>query len=195
MWYIPDASNADLNRISDIFDYVRGKFLTYQQLTQKFGPVLYILTYCRIVASILPMWKVILKQKIVGEATDTGLDIFPQGTKASKFCYWNLNEKYFSTENDPSGIMWATELNVDITVKNWKTHMSNFYKYTTCSKLRFLQYRQLNKKLTTNKRRVKWGNDVSIDCSFCRTHPGTVMLLLIECTSTARIWTSLKYMA
>ena len=54
--------------------------------------------------------------------------------------------------------IWEADLN--ITVQNWeRLTLDNWY-LTTSTKLRYFQYKVMNRILTTNLRRAKWDDNV-----------------------------------
>ena len=67
MWFIPQAHLAGINTINDIYYFPNSKFLSYQELIDKYGRALDPVTYRSIVCAIPVLWKSILKQRIIGE--------------------------------------------------------------------------------------------------------------------------------
>ena len=123
-----------------------------------------------------PLWKTILRQKIVGDLTPTGIEKLPKNVKLSKFYYWILVKKRFHEENDPCRTMWATELQVEISMSHWKECQLSTFKI----------------KLTIIIKRAKRKAGISNRCTFCRSHPESVMHLLIECIKVAPVLRSLN---
>ena len=70
--------------------------------------------------------------------------------------------------------------------------MNYIYQTTKCSKLRFLQCRILNKKLTTNIKRSQWNNEVSLLCTFCGNTLETVLHIMLEGRKTKPLWKALN---
>ena len=115
-WYISAAHEARLDKISDTYDDVNNKFLSYPASIQKFGNVMDIITYARLITSLPTLWKLMLRQRIIGERTPVGLEKLPPHCKLSKYIYWTNVEKLCNMEEDPCITMWSTELNINVTL-------------------------------------------------------------------------------
>ena len=59
------------------------------------------------------------------------------------------------------------------------------------TKLRYFQYRLLNKDILTNVRRAKWA-DISTKCSFCQCEEETILHIFLECEIVNKIWSALR---
>lgn len=64
--------------------------------------------------------------------------------------------------------IWAHDLRIDIDEALWQKICFESPRASPCPKLRYFQYRLLQKKLTTNYLRAKWDPDVSGKCRFCQ---------------------------
>ena len=62
------------------------------------------------------------------------------------------------------------------------------------TKLQYLQYRVLTRKLTTNIIRHKWNTHISEYCTFCQTEKETIRHLLVECPKVTVLWENLTKM-
>ena len=87
MWHIKEALEAGLKYIRDIYDLGHDRFLSYNEVINKFGMVISPLQYNGLVGCIPSLWKTILKQQIIGEDSPNRLKMVPQGVKLSKFAY------------------------------------------------------------------------------------------------------------
>ena len=74
--------------------------------------------------------------------------------------------------------MWGIELNEMLDKAGWFKLMPYIHKITMSTKLRYLQYRLLKKRITTNLERSKY-EDVSPLCYFCKAHVETLLHLLV----------------
>ena len=81
MWGIQSAIDAGMHRIHDIYNTTTSTFATYDQLTNKFGYIMDVVTYHKIIHSIPQYWKILLRQRVTGEKTDTGLTMAPKSVK------------------------------------------------------------------------------------------------------------------
>ena len=87
--------------------------------------------------------------------------------------------------------MWETEFNTSFDNNTWNKIVMFPYVNISATKLRYFQYRVINKYITTNVRRSKW-SEVSPKCSFCCRQWETVHLLLWSCPVTQGFWKALK---
>ena len=149
----------------------------------KFGEVVTIIQYTGIVRTIPYIWKMHLRHRDPGERALTGLELVPTGWKLSKYAYWEtIDSKYKSNEKGVR-MTWETELRVKL--DNWNKIIMSPWSLTPDTKLRFFQYRCINRRLLTNSKRSKWA-DISDRCSFCNNAKETVIHLLWECPKVAR---------
>ena len=87
--------------------------------------------------------------------------------------------------------MCNLELGENLTEDQWNNYFVLCLRYTTAVKLRYFQYRLINRILTTNVRRSKWANAYS-KCTFCKITPETVIHLLCECPCVKVLWKTLE---
>ena len=80
---MPDAIHAGLNK-KDIYDVSRNRFLTYEELTRKYGICMNALKYHSLIASIPNIWKDLGKHKVTGDSVRTGYEQLPTGVKLFK---------------------------------------------------------------------------------------------------------------
>ena len=59
-------------------------------------------------------------------------------------------------------------------------------------KLRYFQYKTIQKKLTTNIQVSRWNKDVSSLCSFCGYHEESVVHLYTECEVIGHLFNALN---
>ena len=86
-WYQLYTYKKGVTRIRDIYCAISNAFLTYNQFTLKYGGTLDVVQYHALIASIPADWKVILRQKAIGETHPVGLAQIPNGIKLLKFLY------------------------------------------------------------------------------------------------------------
>ena len=94
--------------------------------------------------------------------------------------------------------MWAWELNFELTIEEWKRQFRYVYSLTMSTKLRFFQYRLIQRKIVTNMMHHKWNSSVNPLCSFRRKELETQKHIFCDCEIVKKLWKSLsqwlKYM-
>ena len=124
----------------------------------------------------------------MNKQNQVGLEKIPQGIKLSKYYYWSLVERRFNVKEETAQIQWVTELKNNISPDQRRRIQNNTYDLTLLTKLRYFQYRVINKRLTTNLLRSRWYENVPPHCTFCRTTHETIIHLLYECRHVSIIW-------
>ena len=138
------------------------RFLTYQELTQEFGPVITELWYLSIKAAIPRIWK----HKIKNENWEKEIDIdravdrLAATGSASRVIYWSLVKKIFPPSLT-SKLKWEMELKTTVDDDEWWSFYLSFCVQIKPTKLRHLQYRVLTGTLTTNVKRHTWNSSIS----------------------------------
>ena len=184
--------NSNINTFTDVYDCLEKWYCTFKKLEETHGITVDYLTYRAIVTAIPKMWKFQAHDfSFDEEAVNTTLKTLPQTKTPSKTLYWNYIEKHFP-HHDICRELWQSDLAINIDEEEWHAMYRNIMKLTVSSKLRYIQYRILNRTLTTNIRRNKWDLDIFPKCRFCRNAPELVTHLLFQCPETNRLWTSLS---
>ena len=112
--------------------------------------------------------------------------------KISKHFYWT-----YITDNinysDSSCHMWSLDLYLDPVLlgEEWEAHLLNARKISIASKLRYLQFKILNRTLITNIRRSKWDSSISELCTFCQECPESIKHILVDCRYAQVTWKAL----
>ena len=123
MWYIPEASMVGLNKLCDIYDIARQRFLTYEEMVGKFGNCMDHLSCHSLIVSIANMWRIILRQSFTGMRSPVGLAKVPQGLKLSQYTYSKTIElmKNETTSEEVTKILWEQELKIVLLLqeKDW----------------------------------------------------------------------------
>ena len=84
-------------------------------------------------------------------------------------------------------LMWKVELSIKLEEKDWYDILTFPFRFVSATKLRYFQYRVVNKYLTTNVKRSKY-KDISNKCTFGCMAAETVIHLLWECGKVQAIW-------
>ena len=120
MWYNPDALNAGIFRIGDLYDMNTSTFYTYHKCVEKYGVVMPMLAYNGLIASIPNRWKIILRDRIMVETEPVGIEKIPQGVKFTSYYYWFMIRKEYLNSFEPTKILWETDLNIRHDDKAWE---------------------------------------------------------------------------
>ena len=81
---------------------------------------------------------------------------------------------------------------MELSESKWSQISRYINSITLSTKLRYYQYRLLNKKLVLNIHHAKWDHEVSQMCTFCKERPETTINLLFECNQVRWIWLNLE---
>ena len=109
--------------------------------------------------------------------------------KISKHGYELLISNKFSLASDGAKTHWKRDLNIQI--HDWPKLLTDIKKIATSTKLRYFQYRVLNRIITTNLLRSKWDPLISPLCSFCGQQLETILHIFWSCPVIQLLWTSI----
>ena len=107
----------------------------------------------------------------------------------TKRCYWEKIEKRKPTQTQR--ILWEKDLEITITEEEWKNMYIKTFGITNDTKIRYFQYRVINRILTTNTSRSKY-TDISEKCQFCDEEKETVIHILCDCKKVKKLWLCLE---
>ena len=175
-----------IQKIGDIMD-IQGKcFLTWQEISLKFGLKEGFLEYFMIISSIPREWKVKIKWEVNEENIKMDIpEIALEKEKITSFVYGVLMEKQQII--DVGKIIWEKELQCMLD-DVWERIRIHMFQLTPLTKLRYFQYRVLSSKLITNYHRSKWDKTVSPFCTFGCQEMNTMVHLLVECPIVKKLW-------
>lgn len=155
--------------------------LSAQEFHKKFQGRGSFLEYNSLIKAIPKVWRELLKAPVNHETHDDwGLGAILTTPKVSNLVYWAIidNRNY----TDARRIIWSTDIpECYSTQEAWEKIHIHINKITCCTKLRYFQYRLLNKYLITNIDRSKYDGSVSPLCSFCHLANETVRHLFFDC--------------
>ena len=97
-----------------------------------------------------------------------------------------------SFKEPKSIIRWESKLNVHFSRDNWKMLYLIPFNCTMDTKLRWFQYRILNRFLTTTSFMCKIGHRIDNVCAFCKKEAETIEHLFVECKEVTNIWSRLQ---
>ena len=105
--------------------------------------------------------------------------------------YWSLiNDTDSGLE--ATRVLWEADLGTELDKDEWAKLYTQTFSYTISTKLRYFQYRVLNRIVTTNVKRSKWDNTVSPKCFFCNDKAETMLHIFYECKVTTKIREALE---
>ena len=186
--------NSNINTLSDIWDLQAKNFVHFDILIEQHGNVIPLLTYRSLVASIPTLWKEALKQLNTRTELDLPgvLDSMTNVKNISRKLYWAYIER-FEINYDSCCELWSQELKTDFheLQDKWPVLHDQIRSISVATKLRWLQYRLLNRYLTTNVRRSKWDKTITHLCTFCQEFPETIVHLMWECKEVKLLWKAL----
>ena len=146
--------NSNIDKILDLYDCKKRKFYSHEEIIQNFGQGITFPDYCSILAAIPQKWKIILRT----EGLEAPLDIEPLyetlslSSSPTRKVYWMLIERNYSIEHRLQALcsIWGTDLKIHLTQNELCDLLINFMTMIKPVKLRFFQYRIMNRSLTTN---------------------------------------------
>ena len=185
---------SNINTISEIWNFETSSLFKYQELVNTHGPVMDVMLYNSLCAAIPPLWKQLIKtEEIDLEVPENNLERLSKIKKPSVNFYWQyIEEKYIYT--DTCDRRWAVDLGIDYEVlrEEWSKHLVNARKISNSTKLRLLQYKILNKTLTTNIKRSQFNKMVMPLCHYCQNKNESIQHLLYECQEVQKMWKKLQ---
>ena len=188
--------SSNVNTFEDIWDFEKNKFLDYTSFQQSHGPCLDQLKYNSIISAIPTVWRQLTKLIDKDQATDGCVAQLHTSKSPSKLFYWKIIDEHNTTKNYGDSIcqLWAHDLNIDygLLQDEWTNIVHNIRTNTNATKLRWFQYRLINRILTTNMLRAKTDHSISSLCTFCQNAQETTMHIMYECEYVLLMWRKLE---
>ena len=190
---IQEIVQSNLVTCDDIWDYEQNDFCNIDEIRNKHGNVISVMNYNSLLTSIPTIWKQLARHIDKEEVPDSQIDILLKDPTPSQTLYWRLVEK-LHLQPDASPLLWAKDLGINATDldETWPKLIMINRKNTNASDLRWLQYKIMNRILTTNLTRSRWDNNCSKLCTFCQAEMETMLHLLFACKEVQSLWTSLE---
>ena len=183
---------AGIYYVNDLV-HIEGRFMTLRELKDTYGLRSNFLEYYRVLSTI----KNALRQ-LVGP----NVDIFRTHNPFIPFhLSLILKDKrgckslcsLLASFREPKSInRWEFKLNVNFSRGDWKMYYLIPFNCTMDTKLRWFQYRILNRFLTTNSFMCKIGQRIDNICTFCKKEAETIEHLFVECKEVTNIWSKLQ---
>ena len=177
-------------RVEQLFTNT-GELLSCKQLQDKYGSCINIIDYVRIIKTIPKEWVLIIQKGVETVMENSAVDIIKENKKCVKLLYETQIDKKKEITSKIR-FYWENLFQIEILDKNWNEAYSKVMKITNCTKLRFFQYRLMNKYIITNYHVNRWNSSVSDKCTFCKEEVETYSHLFVTCKIVMKLWNNLK---
>lgn len=182
--------NQGLEKIQNLYSEQEGRFWTHCELVEKYNIQIDFLTHRGIISAIPREWKNQLSTNFEShEIYIPNTQKVIQIPRITKYVYNKILPKDTSR---PLNQYWQFELKIDLPLATWENICYFSPKIALCPKLRYFQYRLLQKKLVTNNLRSKWDPEISPMCTFCQQKIETVFRIFCDCAIVIKFWKSLS---
>lgn len=195
-WFFEaDMYALGINKVIDLFDLDTGRFYTFDEFKTMFPfSKTNFIDYYRIIKAIPAEWKNILlrnEPSLQSQSRTQWLDKFLKPkVKPARMAYFKLQEN-LPNKIESLLLIWNTDLKIKMQTENLESHFKRIDRITLQTKLRFFQYRLLNKALPTNVLISKWVPENDGKCYFCKSKPETIIHLFIDCIYVQKLWKAL----
>lgn len=182
-------------KIIDIFNLDTGRFYDFETFQDMYPAVrIDFLKYHAACKAIPACWRDTLLKNEPGHRNQKRIDWMERlchpKFKASKLAFRKIRDS-LPTRMDALTRIWNNDLHISMQASDLSKHFKRINYLTFCSKLRFFQFRLLNKVLTTNVTVSKWNSEISNKCFFCNSTAETTVHIFVECTHVKKIWKAL----
>ena len=194
--YIWTKIVGKINRIEQIWDSKNKSFQKYEKIREEHGDTLDMISYITLTRSVPKEWVKILKMEnpplisVEGGLQKIKSKLKNKGSVA-KVMYVTLLQKV-TTNNLDKRYKWEMELGTEIKDKVWTNLVKNTERLTLSTKLRYFQYKIINRSLTMNTHVAKWNKEQSEMCTFCNEEVESYMHCFVQCDISKKIWGALK---
>lgn len=184
-----NAWEAGLIRVSQLFE--NRQLISYDNIVQRYGPVLTWLQHAQIIAALPNHWKTILFEShgtIV--YTPPRYTLLSPMTKITTDVYSYLISR--KTDILKKKHTWENRLNVQLDDQEFFDLFKNVSLVTIATKYRDFQFRLLHNAVITNKHLYRYKMRDDNLCSFCALAEESILHLFFECTYVAQLWSDIK---
>ena len=174
--------------VNDLLDN-NGKFLSFNDFQKKYNIMTNFVHYYGLCKSIKEGFgKYNEFQKIEQPIRPDIVSLICKYDKGCSHIYSTLLAE-FRTEQK-SLIKWRRSYNLDKNI--WREYSLVPFNCSSVIDLRWFQYKLLNNILYTNDMLLKFKIVDKEECSFCRSHPESIIHLFCECQPSLRLWSQLQ---
>jgi len=184
---------ADVRYIKDILH--NGKFLTIENIRQKYHVDISFLEYGGLINAIPRDWKKYLKNNCIElEGDQTEIKHLYYIDRISLSCKGIYNEyiKRICILPEEYAHSWANELGIFIDDLDWIECYPEVMKWTISTKLRSFYYQYRMKDIMSNSKLFKMKLKPSAQCNWCDNSSQDMVHLFWECTESKNIWSKLE---
>ena len=168
--------------IKHIFNQSERRFFTWDEILKKYNVKGTFLQYYGILEAISHQWKAL----ICKNCTTVQIVYFNfESSNFTKSNYWRIIDK---KQRIDTGLLYWSKKFLDLQMDEWQKRRLSTFKITPLTKLRYLQYRILSNKLSTNQSCSRWDPLINENYTFCLIESETVTHLLWECEHTQKLW-------
>ena len=156
MWLNANAIESAILCLKDIYNATTNAFFSFEEITNRYGTCTDLSEYHKLIRSIPPIWKIMLKQRVVGEKRPNGIEQAKIASRFSTHVYWKVlpyqNRKKEKSVPQESAIklLWEHDLKIEIPDKEWENIQENTFPMVKSIKLRYFQYKHVQRRLQTN---------------------------------------------
>ena len=176
-------------RINDIWHEENKRFLTYEQLSEKYSNQCNWYEYQTVLSAIPRHWKELMGT--VGSNThSTKFELVWARQKVSHWVYTDSNQSLTGLLKIKA--IWEKKLTIAIDIEELKKIVQNIYEVSSVTKLRNFQFRLLYNKIFCNDVLIHWNKVMSNLCDFCLVDKQTITHLLVNCKYVCPLWQKLQ---
>ena len=167
-----------------------NEMLSFEELQIKTNGALNFLEYICLKKAIPKEWFMIVKKNIEAEIELSGVQKLQNVVKCTKLVYTDLRDRIKIQSS--AMIKWEQAVDHEFTPLEWEQLYIKVNRLTLSTKLRYFQFRLINRYIFTNKSVAVWNKDQTELCTFCHQLPETVMHLFFDCKMVQSFWLALK---
>jgi hypothetical protein len=183
---------AGIDFISDLVHTDKNRFLFLNEIEVKYGLKINPLDYNGVLRSVKSKFKQLFQTNTMMPIPKPFIPFhFSLILKDKKGCR-SLCSHLRNVKAPTAKQKWGEKLGLHFTDEEWKTCCLMPFKCTMEVKLRWFQYRILNRILTTNTFMYTIGQRNDNLCTFCNREPETIKHLFTECEKVKNIWAQLQ---
>ena len=185
-------ASSGVTTLADVYLMAEHRFKKHAEILD-LGEDIDWLTYTSPISAIPSIWKIQLKDLTPYKLNDviTPMEYYISKISPSRAMYWNYIETK-SPNKDACPMLWSTDLQDKIDEDVWNNLYLFIMRITISTKLRYFQYKVLNRTITTNTKRSRWDPNITPLCYFCSNYRETILHLLVHCKTIAPLWQSLE---
>ena len=188
MW--SKAYQNGLYHVRDLLDE-NFEFLTFQEISEHFGPCMTWLEFEQLKAALPPRWRTLLKTQLPDETLERPHIEKLMTLKKPVAYFYEYIVRLDEFEVLFPYLVRFQQYVVSISMREYCNLFKNVYKITNVVKLRNFQYRLLLFKIFSNRHLYHWKIRVTDCCDYCNESQ-TREHMLWDCSVAKHLWTKLE---